>query len=182
MCVKGERRWWDLSLCEPWKADTTMLQVHHIITQMYVNLAKPKLKWKIHRYNFKGFITDPSATAAITFFTPAADKVTGYTCPELIAKHKTADQQEIPPEIFAVEGQKNVFQIHFNSGDGTPNFILDQVFDKKKRDEGTSSTIQIEAGENNLLNTLSYLNMLSPHAPPNYSFCKKQEHQLKFSQ
>lgn len=84
-----------------------------------------------YRYNFRGFITDPSATAAITFFTPGADCVTGYSCSELITQHKAADPQEIPSEIFAAEGQKNIFQIHFSTTSKTKEFILDQVFNKK---------------------------------------------------
>ena len=82
-------------------------------------------------YNFKGFITDPSSTAPLTFFTPTADDFTGYSCSQLIAKHKAADPQEMPPGIFAIEGQKNVFQLHFNSTSNTTDFVLDQVFDKK---------------------------------------------------
>ena len=69
----------------------------------------------MHRYNFKAFITDPSATVAVTFFSPAVDDITGYSCSELLAKHKAPDPQQIPPKIFAIEGHKSVFQIHFKN-------------------------------------------------------------------
>ena len=87
--------------------------------------TKPFTFLIIYRYNFKGFITDPSATVPITFFTPGADHVVGYPCSQLIAMHKGEDLQEIPAEIFAVEGQKNVFQIHFSQSGEATNFILD---------------------------------------------------------
>ncbi|PWA39393.1 hypothetical protein CTI12_AA570580 [Artemisia annua] len=56
--------------------------------------------------------------------------------------HKTADPQQIPPEIFAIEGQKNIFQIRFNQTGKTTDFILDQVFNKIKRQQ--TPTIPME--------------------------------------
>lgn len=69
----------------------------------------------MHRYNFRGFVTDPSATVPVTLFTPGADSVTGYSCSELIAQHKATDPQEITLKMFEVGGQKNVFKIHFST-------------------------------------------------------------------
>ena len=93
----------------------------------------------MYRYNFKAFITDPSATAPVTFFTPVGDEIVGYSCPQLIAKHTKTDTQEIPEEIFAIEGQKHVFQIHFNESAKTTDFVVDKVFKKKRLIEGTTS-------------------------------------------
>ena len=96
----------------------------------------------MYRYNFKAFITDSSATAPVTFFTPVGDDVVGFSCPQLIEKHTKTDMQEIPEEIFAIEGQKHFFQIHFNETAKTTDFIVDKVFKKKKAIEGTTSQHQ----------------------------------------
>ncbi|GJY40370.1 DNA helicase [Tanacetum coccineum] len=40
------------------------------------------------RYKFKAYITDASGTTSLTFFTPAADKITGHSCKELVKKYK----------------------------------------------------------------------------------------------
>ena len=83
----------------------------------------------------------------MTFFTPAADGLTGYSCLELIRVHKTTDPQEIPAQIFEIEGQKNVFQFHFNQTAKTTSFILDQVFNKKKSQETSLIPIESTAGK-----------------------------------
>ena len=58
------------------------------------------------RYNFKGFIADPSASVPLTFFSPGADDIVGYSCSNLIAKYEIEGLQEIPPEILAIEGEQ----------------------------------------------------------------------------
>lgn len=77
----------------------------------------------------------------------------GYPCSQLIAMHKAEDLQEIPAEIFAVEGQKNVFQIHFSQSGETTNFILDQVFDKNKFHPPSATLLESSSGKTLLLNT-----------------------------
>jgi hypothetical protein len=105
-------------------------------------------------YNFKALITDPSTTARVTFFSPAADDIIGYSCPELVAKHKATDQQEIPAEIFAIEGEKGVLQIHFNTLGRTIDFVVDKVFNKKKKAEPASTLIEANPGNNFYFTTL----------------------------
>ena len=77
----------------------------------------------------------------------------GYPCSQLIAMHKAEDLQEIPAEVFAVEGQKNVFQIHFSQSGETTNFILDQVFDKKKFQATSATLLKSTSGKTLLLNS-----------------------------
>ena len=114
----------------------------------------------MYRYCFKGFIKDQSATVPITFFTPGADDIVGYTCSELIAIHKAEDQQEIPEQIFDAEGQRNIFQIRFNQTTETTSFVLDQVFNKKKRPQTATAAIQNQQGQAILLCNLLSLKYL----------------------
>ena len=97
---------------------------------------------KICRYNFRGFIADESATVPMTFFSPGVDEITGYSCQELLANHKAEDPQEIPPAILAIEGEKNIFQFHYNTSGRTTEFNLDQVFNKKKRQQDTANLLE----------------------------------------
>ncbi|GJT66252.1 nucleic acid-binding, OB-fold protein [Tanacetum coccineum] len=60
-------------------------------------------------------IQDQSATTPFTFFTVAADDVIGCTCPEFIAMHNADNPQQTATKILAIEGQKYVFQFHFNT-------------------------------------------------------------------
>ena len=113
-----------------------------------------------HRYNFRAFVTDQSATAPFTFFTPAADDVTGYSCSELIAQHKAADPQEIPPKIFEAEGHKNIFQFHFNTASRTKEFILDRVFNKKTAPGISNPSLTANPGDVPLLSNSHYLNIM----------------------
>ena len=119
----------------------------------------------MYRYCFKGFIKDQSATVPITFFTPGADDVVGYTCSEIIAMHSAEDQQEIPPQIFDVEGQTNIFQIHFNQTGDTTSFVLDQVFNKTRRHGTLTSSPAAIEGKTFSLQILGVLN--TPSAPAN---------------
>ena len=134
----------------------------------------------IYRYCFKGFIADQSATVPITFFTPGADDVVGYTCSELIAMHDGEDPQDIPSQIFDVEGQTNVFQIRFNQTGDTTSFILDQVFDKKTRQQPQHKPVEMIEGKSLLLQNFPSLKI--PCAITNIKYdLKKQDHRHPFS-
>ncbi|GJV75808.1 nucleic acid-binding, OB-fold protein [Tanacetum coccineum] len=61
------------------------------------------------RYKFKGYITDNTAMPPLPFFTPAADKITGHSCAELVAKYATADPKKIPTEILKTQGTSAIF-------------------------------------------------------------------------
>ena len=67
--------------------------------------------------------------------------------------------QEIPPEIFAIEGEKNIFQIHFSTTAKTTSFVLDQVFQKKKCYDAITPTIEANLGATILRDTFSYLKL-----------------------
>ncbi|GJU83002.1 DNA helicase [Tanacetum coccineum] len=94
------------------------------------------------RYKFKGYITNNIATTPITFFTPVANKVTDYSCTELVQKYKPADPTKIPQEILAAQGKHGVFQFHFNTLGNLADLSLDAVYDVKKQDHSTSSGTQ----------------------------------------
>ncbi|GJV28187.1 DNA helicase [Tanacetum coccineum] len=91
------------------------------------------------RYKFKGHIRDSSRTVPMTFFSPAADKITKHLCQELVEKYNPADPQKIPPEVLATQGKTSIFQFHFNTIENTIDLTLDEVFDVKTTDEGASS-------------------------------------------
>ncbi|GJR63056.1 nucleic acid-binding, OB-fold protein [Tanacetum coccineum] len=96
----------------------------------------------LFKYKFKGCITDNTATAPITFFTPAANKVTDHPCTKLVEKYKPADPTKIPPEILAAQGKHGVFQFHFNTLGNLTDLSLDAVYDVQKQDHITSSSTQ----------------------------------------
>ncbi|GJV07632.1 nucleic acid-binding, OB-fold protein [Tanacetum coccineum] len=100
------------------------------------------------RYKFKGYITDMTTTALITFFSPAADKVVDHPCTELVEKYKPADPKKIPPEILAAQGKIGVFQFHLNTLGNLRDLTLDAVFDLKKQDESTvTSALEPSKGD-----------------------------------
>nr|GEZ98884.1 hypothetical protein [Tanacetum cinerariifolium] len=94
------------------------------------------------RYKFKGYIMDNTATAPITFFTPAANKVTEHACTELVEKYKPADATKIPPEILATQGKHVIFQFHFNTLGNLTDLSLDAIYDVKKQEHNTCSNTQ----------------------------------------
>ncbi|PWA40071.1 nucleic acid-binding, OB-fold protein [Artemisia annua] len=64
-----------------------------------------------YRYNFKGYLTDGSATTMITFFTPKAD---------------------IPEKIHSITGKRYIFQFQYNTSSKqvTPDFIFNGLLDQ----------------------------------------------------
>ncbi|GKA42668.1 DNA helicase, partial [Tanacetum coccineum] len=92
------------------------------------------------RYKFKGYIMDNAATAPLTFFTPAANKVTNRPCTELVEKYKPGDPKKIPPKILAAQGKHDVFQFHLNTLGNLIDLSLDVVYDIQKQYHSTSSS------------------------------------------
>ncbi|GJR77269.1 reverse transcriptase domain-containing protein [Tanacetum coccineum] len=90
----------------------------------------------------QGYITDMTATASITFFSPTADKVADHPCTELVEKYKPADPKKIPPEILVVQGKTDVFQFLLNTLGNLKDLTIDDVFDLKKQDESTGTSAQ----------------------------------------
>ncbi|GKA17962.1 hypothetical protein Tco_0697799 [Tanacetum coccineum] len=74
------------------------------------------------------------------------DDVTGYSCPELEQKYRPAHTQKTPIEILLVEGQKNVFQFHFNITSYVTDFTLDSDFEKKEHTGVRSRSQEEKAG------------------------------------
>ncbi|GKE18598.1 DNA helicase, partial [Tanacetum coccineum] len=106
------------------------------------------------RYKFKGYITDNTATAPLTFFTPAADKITGHSCAELVAKYAPADPKKIPTEILKTQGTSAIFQARLNTVGNITDLTLDDVFDVKKQDNITSDDPQeIQTGTSSSAST-----------------------------
>ncbi|GJS14941.1 hypothetical protein Tco_0409413 [Tanacetum coccineum] len=89
--------------------------------------------------SYKRYITDASGTAPLTFFTPAADKLTCHSCAKLIEKYDPTDPMKIPPEVLAVQGKSSIFQFHFNSLANTTDFTLDEVFNTDPTTGASSS-------------------------------------------
>nr|GEV65924.1 hypothetical protein [Tanacetum cinerariifolium] len=94
------------------------------------------------RYKFKAYITDASGTTSLTFFTPAADKITGHSCTELVEKYKPTDPKKIPPEIWATEGKTSIFQFCYSTLTHIIEFTLEDVFSIDTSGASTSSITQ----------------------------------------
>ncbi|PWA88535.1 hypothetical protein CTI12_AA119640 [Artemisia annua] len=84
-----------------------------------------------YKYNFKAYITDGSATAMITFFTPKADDFIGVNCNSLVRSLTNPDPRKIPPEVNSIVGKRHIFQFHFNtnSKQKPPDFVFNQILD-----------------------------------------------------
>ncbi|PWA46862.1 nucleic acid-binding, OB-fold protein [Artemisia annua] len=84
-----------------------------------------------YKYNFKAYITDGSATAMITFFTPKADDFIGVNCNSLVRSLTNPDPRKIPPEVNSIVGKRYIFQFHFNtsSKQKPPDFVFNQISD-----------------------------------------------------
>ncbi|GJR20423.1 hypothetical protein Tco_0968950 [Tanacetum coccineum] len=83
-----------------------------------------------------------TTTAPLTFFTPAADKVTNHSCSELVEKYKPADPKKIPAEILAVQGKSRIFQFHLNNMGSFTDLTLNAVYDIKKPTNSTTDIAQ----------------------------------------
>ncbi|GKA42124.1 nucleic acid-binding, OB-fold protein [Tanacetum coccineum] len=79
------------------------------------------------------FFRDSSGMAPMTFFSPAADKITKHPCQELVEKYNPVDPKKIPPEVLATQGKTRIFQFHFNTFVNTTDLSLDEVFDIKPK-------------------------------------------------
>ncbi|GKB93917.1 nucleic acid-binding, OB-fold protein, partial [Tanacetum coccineum] len=99
------------------------------------------------RYKFKSYITDASGTTSLTFFTPAADKITGHSCEELVKKYKPANPKKIPPEVLTTKGKTSIFQFHYNTFAHVTEFTLDDVFSINTSGDGTSSVAETKHKE-----------------------------------
>ncbi|GKB59261.1 hypothetical protein Tco_0915447 [Tanacetum coccineum] len=93
-------------------------------------------------YKFKAYITDTSGTTSLTFLTPAADKITGHSCKELVEKYKPANLKKIPPEVLATEGKTSISQFRYNTFAHVTKFTLDDVFSINTSGDGTSSVAE----------------------------------------
>ncbi|GKA28908.1 hypothetical protein Tco_0715153, partial [Tanacetum coccineum] len=80
------------------------------------------------RYIFKAAISDGTTTAQFTFFTPNANTVTHANCTQLVNLHDTLS----PPEILNHQGQRHIFQFHYNPSceKGKIDFYFDDILDK----------------------------------------------------
>nr|GEW13015.1 hypothetical protein [Tanacetum cinerariifolium] len=85
-----------------------------------------------HKYNFKAFVSDQSATTTFAFFTPNADVLIGYKCLELLKKYNMPSPRDFPTEILSLKGRQHIFQFHFNpySVTGKVDFYFDDILDK----------------------------------------------------
>ncbi|PWA75704.1 replication protein A 70 kDa DNA-binding subunit [Artemisia annua] len=93
-----------------------------------------------YRYNFKGNLTDNTATATMTFFTPKADKIVGIDCNSLMAELNYPGPRDIPQRLHAITGKNHIFQFNFNTStkQGTPEFIFHRTLD------GPLSTTEVQ--------------------------------------
>ncbi|GKE45342.1 hypothetical protein Tco_1472626 [Tanacetum coccineum] len=84
------------------------------------------------KYNFKAFISDQSATASFTFFTPNGDVMTKHECSELVKKYNNPDPRDFPPEILSLKGHHHIIQFHYNSycEMGRVDFNFDDILEK----------------------------------------------------
>ncbi|GJT34758.1 nucleic acid-binding, OB-fold protein [Tanacetum coccineum] len=85
-----------------------------------------------YRYIFKAVISDGTTTAQFTFFTPNADIVTHADCTQLVNLYDTPSPREFPSEIFNLQGQRHIFQFHYNPSreKGKIDFYFEDILGK----------------------------------------------------
>ncbi|GJV23706.1 nucleic acid-binding, OB-fold protein, partial [Tanacetum coccineum] len=71
-------------------------------THYYFNPNVPSLEELRDQYNFKAFLTDKSATALVTFFTPNADVLTGSSCTQLVKKYRIVSNRIVTSYAITV--------------------------------------------------------------------------------
>ncbi|GJR49264.1 hypothetical protein Tco_1399785 [Tanacetum coccineum] len=120
--------------------DTDYQLVATPATYYYLNPKIPEAEGSRALYKFKGYIIDSYAIAPLTFFKPAADRITEHYCLNLVEKYKPVDPAKVPPKVLAIEGKSCVFQFHFNTVGNMTDLTLDDVFDITNGNESTSSS------------------------------------------
>ncbi|GJW40061.1 DNA helicase [Tanacetum coccineum] len=98
-----------------------------------------------YRYNFKAFLTDESATALVTFFTPNADVLTGSSCTQLVKKYGVPDPRDFRDEILSLNGRTHIFQVHYNPScvKGRVDLYFDDILYKPLQIAGPSQIEEI---------------------------------------
>ncbi|GJX59285.1 hypothetical protein Tco_0290675 [Tanacetum coccineum] len=77
-------------------------------------------------------ISDGTATGEFTFFTPNANVLTGADCTKLVNLYGTPSPCDFPHEILNLQGQRHIFQFHYNPSceKGKVDFYFDDILDK----------------------------------------------------
>ncbi|PWA93995.1 hypothetical protein CTI12_AA053860 [Artemisia annua] len=90
------------------------------------------IDYPTYGYNFKGYLTDDTATAMITFFTPRANQIVGVDCNSLLGYLQDPDPQNIPERIKSIVGKRHIFQFYYNttSKQGPAEFIFATPLDQ----------------------------------------------------
>ncbi|GJW56689.1 DNA helicase [Tanacetum coccineum] len=111
-------------------------------THYYFNPDIPGFEELQEQYIFKALLTDQSATALVTFFTPNADVLTGSSCTDLVKKYGVPDPREFPDEILSLNGRTHIFQVHYNPScvQGRVDFYFDDILDKPLQIAGPSQS------------------------------------------
>ncbi|PWA75063.1 nucleic acid-binding, OB-fold protein [Artemisia annua] len=91
----------------------------------YGNESKPQ-----NSYSFRMTITDGTANATITCFSPQMDGLI-KDVNALLEEVDNKDPAVLPPQILALQNTRHVFQFKFAkpSGKGTPTLVLQKVMD-----------------------------------------------------
>ncbi|KAJ9557470.1 hypothetical protein OSB04_012084, partial [Centaurea solstitialis] len=115
-----------------------------------------------------GYVTDDSATAAFTFFSPSADMITKVSCNELVKEMGNPDPHRIPPAIDAIKGIKHIFQFHFNPlcKKESVEFILDGILDDVAQPDFTEQTHKQQSGLMSTSSSISHKKEKSQVLPP----------------
>ncbi|GJV45250.1 DNA helicase [Tanacetum coccineum] len=100
-------------------------------TQRVIGTMNPDVAVQ-QRYNFKAGIYDGTTTGEFTFFTPNADVLTGTDCTKLVNLYDTPSPRDFPSEILNLQGQRHIFQFHYNPSceKGKVDFYFDDILDK----------------------------------------------------
>ncbi|PWA63304.1 Retrotransposon-like protein [Artemisia annua] len=121
-----------------------------------------------YRYNFKGYLTDDTATATITFFTPRANQIVGIDCNSLLSSLQDRDPRNVPQKIQSIIGKRHIFQFYYNttSKQGPAEFIfatlLDQLATMKKLTDIPSGSATYEEAGNIINPTIPEQDVLAP--------------------
>ena len=99
------------------------------------------------RYNFKASITDTTAVAQFTFFTPKADEIVGVDCPTLVKSMTDPNPRVFPKKLHEIIGKQHIFQFYFSPtcNEKSVEFIHSDILDDPQpgnQIEGQSSCKQ----------------------------------------
>ncbi|GKF19107.1 hypothetical protein Tco_0067745, partial [Tanacetum coccineum] len=104
-------------------------------------MASMNVKTTVNKYNFKAIVTDGTANANFTFFTPAGDKVTSSSTGKGSGDFAVDNILDKPEKPTLTQGTSTSEKASSSStGKGSGDFAVDNILDKPKKPTLTQGT------------------------------------------